>query len=62
MSTTSTPTTAELIQDCQTQLNNFNTALTILNASLTRLAITNVAASPTVAATLASINGTSVNS
>lgn len=55
-SETATPTTASLIQDAQAQLNTFNTALTVLNLSLTRLAITNVVPSPTVAATLASIN------
>lgn len=54
-SETATPTTASLIQDCQTQLNNFNTALNILNASLTRLALTNITPSPTVATTSASI-------
>lgn len=61
MSTTTTPTTAELMQDCLAQLNTFNNALTILNASLARLSITQLTTSPTVATTLASINATSVN-
>lgn len=55
-SETATPTTANLMQDCLAQLNTFNNALTVLNASLTRLAITNITPSPTVAATQASIN------
>ena len=53
---TATPTTAELIQDCQAQLVLLQNQLTICNISLTRLGITNIAANPTIAVTLASVN------
>ena len=55
-SDTNTPTTAEQIDDCKAQLVLLANQLTICNLSLTRLGITNIAANPTVAVTLASVN------
>lgn len=55
-----TPTTASLIQNAQAQLTTFITALANLNTALTSLSITNIVPSPTVAATAASINATTL--
>lgn len=53
---TSTPTTASLVDDCKAQLVLLQNQLAICNRSLTNLAITNIAANPTIAVTLASVN------
>ena len=55
-SETTTPTTASLIDDCKAQLVLLQNQLAICNISLTRLAITNIAANPTIATTLAAVN------
>jgi hypothetical protein len=53
---TTTPTTAALQSDCQAQLTLLQNQLAICNRSLTNLGITNIAANPTIATTLAAVN------
>jgi len=55
-----TPTTASLIQNAQCLLLVFSTALTNLNTALTSIGVTNITASPTVAATATSIAATTL--
>ena len=57
---TSTPTSAEIQQDCQAQLNLFTTYLNNINLSLARAGITTRTVSPTLATTQASITGLAV--
>ncbi len=56
MSETSTPTTASLIQNANALLLQLQTYLTLTNAALTSLGVTNITASPTIATTTASVN------